>query len=47
MKVLGEAAIGPRFEAIVREGRARDVAAESLEPFAVPTAVDGYTRVEI
>jgi hypothetical protein len=45
LEAQGEPAVGPRFEAIVREGRACDVAAEPLEPAAVSRR-DGDVGVE-
>jgi hypothetical protein len=45
LEVQGEPSVGTRFEAIVREGRTRDVATQSLEPVAVSRR-DGEFRVE-
>ncbi len=45
LETQGEPAVGPHFEAIARERRARDIAAESLEPATVSRR-DGDVGVE-
>ncbi len=45
LETQGEPAVGPHFEAIVRERRPRDIAAEPLEPATI-SRWDGDVGVE-